>query len=128
MYATNSHDFVAIDRCMIHEKKIEEVRSQLLALMNQYEVDGFKQLVIKNFNQEVQVLFITEDVSISSDFIAACSQIEGLVSLWQNIKTDYTKDIFGQEMIHLAGLENIELTLDDKTLRLLPRSFFSIKY
>ncbi len=126
MYATNSHDFVAIDRCMIHEKKIEEVRSQLLALMNQYEVDGFKQLVIKDFNQKVQVLFITEDVSISSDFIAACSQIEGLVSLWQNIKTDYTKDIFGQEMIHLAGLENIELTLDDKTLRLLPRSFFQL--
>lgn len=126
MYATNSHDFVAIDRCMIHEKKIEEVRSQLLALMNQYEVDGFKQLVIKDFNQKVQVLFITEDVSISSDFIAACSQIEGLVSLWQNIKTDYTKDIFGKEMIHLAGLENIELTLDDKTLRLLPRSFFQL--
>lgn len=126
MYATNSHDFVAIDRCMIHEKKIEEVRSQLLVLMNQYEVDGFKQLVIKDFNQKVQVLFITEDVSISSDFIAACSQIEGLVSLWQNIKTDYTKDIFGQEMIHLAGLENIELTLDDKTLRLLPRSFFQL--
>ena len=126
MYATNSHDFVAIDRCMIHEKKIEEVRSQLLALMNQYEVEGFKQLVIKDFNQKVQVLFITEDVSISSDFIAACSQIEGLVSLWQNIKTDYTKDIFGKEMIHLAGLENIELTLDDKTLRLLPRSFFQL--
>lgn len=51
--------------------------------------------------------------------------IEGIVSLWQSIKTDRSVDVFGSEMKHLALEMNITLNIEDLQLSLLPRSFFS---
>ena len=54
--------------------------------------------------------------------------IEGVVSLYQNIKTDDEKDhdLFGTKMIHLSGLEKMEVEINGLKLLLLPRSFFQL--
>ena len=126
MYASNSQDFVSIDRCIIHEKFLEQVRQNILTILNEYDLIGLKHLVLKTFEEKVQIILVTEDVSLSQEFIDACMNLEHVVSFWQSIKTDDSLDIFGQKMICLAGEEKMELHLKDKKCQLLPRSFFQL--
>lgn len=130
MYKKNSNDFVAIDRCLIHSKCIENARKQILEVINSYgsalDKTLFKSLVIKEFNEKIQVILVSEPMDVSQSLIDQICNIEGIVSLWQSIKTDHSVDIFGDEMKHLALEKNIHLLLDELQLSLLPRSFFQL--
>lgn len=130
MYKKNSNDFVAIDHCLIHSKYIENVRKQILDVINNYEMSLnkslFKSLVIKEFNEKMQVVLVSEPMDICQGLIDQICNIEGIVSLWQSIKTDHSVDVFGNEMKHLALEKKIDLFIDGLQLSLLPRSFFQL--
>lgn len=130
MYKKNSNDFVAIDHCLIHSKYIEHVRKQILEVINNYgsalDKTLFKSLVIKEFNEKIQVILVTGPMDFPQKLIDQICNIEGIVSLWQSIKTDRSVDVFGSEMKHLALEMNITLNIEDLQLSLLPRSFFQL--
>lgn len=130
MYKKNSNDFVAIDHCLIHSKYIEHVRKQILEVINNYgsalDKTLFKSLVIKEFNEKIQVILVSGPMDFPQKLIDQICNIEGIVSLWQSIKTDRSVDVFGSEMKHLALEMNITLNIEDLQLSLLPRSFFQL--
>lgn len=134
MYAKNSQNFVEMDRCFIHSKHIERVRHEVLDILNEFNAKpynktfqtGYRTLVIKEFNEQLQVILVTGKDKISDELIERLANIEGVDSLWQSIKLDDNIDVFGKHMIHLSKEKNISIHLNDFNLSLLPRSFFQL--
>lgn len=126
MYAAHTHEFVTIDRCFIHEKDIELVRKKALEIFDQYHLENLLSLVLKSFDQKVQMILVTKNVTLPETCITALSMIDSVVSVWQSVKTDNRIDTFGDTMIHLFGKERIEITLGSIHCQLLPRSFFQL--
>lgn len=126
MYCKGSNQFVEIERCYIHSKHIERVRKEVLSILNTYDCIGYKTCVIKEFNEQLQVILVTDSITIPETIVEKLCAIDGVVSLWQSIKTKDTIHVFGETMIHLGLEKNIYLNLDDFRLSLLPRSFFQL--
>lgn len=126
MYARDSHDFISIDRCIVHEKTLEAVRQGVLACINQFQLSDLKNLVIKTFDKKVQIILVTGQVDLPKELIDACMKLENVVSFWQSIKEKDSMDLFGEQMHCLAGQEKMEIQLKEKTCQLLPRSFFQL--
>ncbi len=126
LYARDSHDFISIDRCLVHEKSVEQVRQKVVELLNDYALQDLKSLVIKSFEKNVQIILVTGRIQLPKEFVDACMDLEEVVSFWQSIKEKDSIDIFGEEMICLGGQEKMTLHLGDKTCQLLPRSFFQL--
>lgn len=132
MYERDSNRFVAMEHCFTHSKQIERVRNEIEEILkNEKPYDkkmkrGYRSLILKEFDNQIQVIFVTGNNAVLSRIVEAVSKIEGVVSIWQSIKTDMNPDVFGQEMIHLYGKETISLRLNDFTMSLLPKSFFQL--
>ena len=136
MYARNSNTFIPLERCYIHSKVLEKVRTEIIDIMNKYEAQsynkkktqGFRSLVLKEMNEQVQVVFVTDLVKMDERIAQEVMEIEEVVSVWQNMKRDQESEIqvFGKTMKHLGGLEKMDVHVNDLTLRLLPRSFFQL--
>lgn len=126
MYARDSHDFISIDRCIVHEKTLEAVRQGVLVCINQFQLSDLKNLVIKTFDKKVQIILVTGQVELPKELIDACMKLENVVSFWQSIKEKDSMDLFGDQMHCLAGQEKMEIQLKEKSCQLLPRSFFQL--
>ncbi len=134
MYEKDSRTFVELDRCYVHSKGVERVRQALMDIMNTMDVSvyndkkkmGFRTLVIKEFDEKVQIIFVTGQGEIPEQLVQKSSELEGVVSIWQSIKTEDTIDVFGSEMVHLYGDEKIEVQMDGVDCSLLPKSFFQL--
>lgn len=134
MYQKNSNDFVEIDRCFVHSKHIERAIKDVLEILNKYNCrsysqkyhEGIRTLVIKEFNEKLQIILVTGKGRLEEPIVRELSQIEGLYSLWQSIKLDDGIDVFGKHMLHLGLERNIFIELEDLKLSLLPRSFFQL--
>ncbi|MBP3852212.1 MAG: 23S rRNA (uracil(1939)-C(5))-methyltransferase RlmD [Erysipelotrichaceae bacterium] len=126
MYRTDSQTFVPVRRCFIHSKLLEQTRQRIVELMNEFVPEGFKTLVLKELDEKIQIIFVTKRIDIPSTLIEQCARLEGVVSIWQNIKETDSHETFGPEMKHLALEEKLVLALDGLTLELLPSSFFQL--
>ena len=136
MYARNSNTFIAVDRCFVHSKILERVRAQVVEIMNRYDAQsynkkktqGFRNLVLKEMDGKVQVVFVTDLIKMDERIVNDVIQIDEVVSVWQNMKRDNESEVqvFGKTMKHVAGDEKMDVQLNDLTLRLLPRSFFQL--
>ncbi len=133
-YEKGSNTFVGIDRCLIHSKVLEMTRQKIVEICNQYQCkpyhkktkQGYRTLVLKEFDQKVQVIFVTGKETIPVDMIKEIESIDTVCSIWQSIKLDDQVHVFGEKMIHLGLDENIQLHLDDYMIQCLPRSFFQL--
>lgn len=135
MYIPGSNYFLRVDDCPIHEQGLENIRKQVLKVLNAYEMRaydyhqkrGIRTLVIRGFHDQYQVTLVSGDQPLSSDMIEELMKIEGIISLWQSINTvKKSPDIFGQKMILLAGERYLPLQLDHLQLHVSPRSFFQL--
>ncbi|MBQ0064908.1 MAG: 23S rRNA (uracil(1939)-C(5))-methyltransferase RlmD [Firmicutes bacterium] len=136
MYERNTTNFVALDRCYTHSKTIEKVRKEIEDIVNQFDLflynkekgDGLKTLVLKEYNQKVQVVFITGEDTLPEEMIQKVADIEEVCSLWQSVRSKYEEshELFGDKMIHLALEEKVEVQLNNYSASLLPRSFFQL--
>lgn len=136
LYEKESNHVVKMERCLIHEKGLEQARSQIVEILNQYDQkayskkdeSGYRTLVMKEFDQKIQVILVTGEMAIKKEIVDEIVQIDNVVSLWQSVKTkeENQVEIFGHEMIHLAGEEKMEIHICGLRLALLPRSFFQL--
>ena len=134
MYQNRSNQFVPLPRCIVHQKNLEIVRQEIESLMNQFHLKeydsktktGIRTLVLKEFEEKVQVIFVTGDMDLEESFIQEVSQLDTVGSVWQSIKTDSGIDIFGKTMRHLAKDKDMKIHLHQYTLNLLPRSFYQL--
>lgn len=136
LYEKDSNKVVKMERCIIHDKDLERVRVQIVQILNEYgakaytrkDGSGYRALVMKCFDHKVQVILVTSKMTIDQSLLDAIMKIDGVVSLWRSIKTEGENnlDVFGSQMVHLAGLEKMEVKVCGLDLALLPRSFFQL--
>lgn len=136
LYEKDSNKVVKMERCIIHDKDLERVRVRIVQILNEYgakaytrkDGSGYRALVMKCFDHKVQVILVTSKMTIDQSLLNAIMEIDGVVSLWQSIKTEGENnlDVFGSQMVHLAGLEKMEVKVCGLDLALLPRSFFQL--
>lgn len=132
MYERDTNHFIPLERCFTHSKHVERVRQEVEKIVANEKVydkrfkEGYRTLVIKEFNEKVQIIFVTGKNRMKQNIIDECSKIENVVSIWQSQKIEQSTDLYGKRMFHLFGEEKLNVTLNDLTLTLLPRSFFQL--
>ena len=80
---------------------------------------GYRTLVMKEFDSKIQIIFVTGKEDLSEEFIHDVTQLEGVVSIWQSVKTETKREVFG-DMRFIWGEEKMHLQLEDIQLSLLP--------
>ena len=133
MYERDSNHFQKVERCFVHSKLLESTRQEVVKILNEHHCKvydsktrlGFRNLVMKEFNEKIQIILVTGKDELSEDLISELSSLDCVCSLWQSKKTDTTRELFG-EMIHLWGEEKMTLRMKNLQLSLLPRSFFQL--
>ena len=133
MYERDTNHFQKMERCYVHSKILEATRQEVLKIMNVHHLKmyddkkktGYRTLVMKEFDGKIQIIFVTGKEVLSEEFISDLTRIESIVSIWQSVKTDTKRDVFG-DMRFVWGQEKMELNLEDMHLSLLPRSFFQL--
>lgn len=136
MYKKGSNEFVAVDRCLIHSKKLEKVRIELMDIFAQYDLpvaanakqSGLLALVLKEFDDQVHATFVTGQMEIPQQLVDQILASEDVASVWQSIKEEDVADyeLFGKTVTHLGGQDQMTLKLADYQLNLLPKSFFQL--
>ncbi len=136
MYKRGTNKFVPLDRCIIHSKKLEKVRQELIPLIQKAglkpavnDQPGLKTLVLKEFDGKVHVVFVTTPMEIPQSLVDEILEtLPEVASVWQSIKEPYDPDfeLFGKKVLHLGGEMKMTLSLDDFQLDLLPKSFFQL--
>lgn len=133
MYERDTNHFQKMERCYVHSKLLEQTRQAVLKIMNEHHLKmyddkkktGYRTLVMKEFDSKIQIIFVTGKEDLSEEFIHDVTQLEGVVSIWQSVKTETKREIFG-DMRFIWGEEKMHLQLEDIQLSLLPRSFFQL--
>ena len=133
MYERDTNNFQKMERCYVHSKLLEQTRQEVLKIMNEHHLKmyddkkktGYRTLVMKEFDSKIQIIFVTGKEDISEEFIHDVTQLEGVVSIWQSVKTETKREVFG-DMRFIWGEEKMHLQLEDIQLSLLPRSFFQL--
>ena len=135
LYAANSNHPVYIDHCLIHDLKVEEIRIKVLKVLNKHryrEYDhhlkkGLRQLVIRGFDKEYQLVLITGKDSIDESTIADLSRINSLVSIYQGINTHKNPvNMMPDNISLLYGEKKIKLKLGKYELKVSPQAFFQL--
>ena len=133
MYERDTNHFQKMERCYVHSKLLEQTRQEVLKIMNEHHLKmyddkkktGYRTLVMKEFDSKIQIIFVTGKEDLSEEFIHDVTQLEGVVSIWQSVKTETKREVFG-DMRFIWGEEKMHLRLEDIQLSLLPRSFFQL--
>lgn len=135
MYLPNSNFFLGIEKCIIHDDQLDRFRRDVMRVLNEFEMpayefkdkSGIRNLIARGFDGKFQCTIVTGNDELSSEAIDALMKIKGMYSLWQSIHTmKKTPDVFGNEMIFLAGERYLPLHFDGLQLELSPRSFFQL--
>lgn len=137
MYKKGSNDFVPIERCIIHSKKLEQVRQDLTRLIQKADLkpascenpNGLMTLVLKEFDGQVHVVFVTGEMKIPQHLVdQVLETVPNAVSVWQSVKDrkDPEYELFGDKVFHLGGKTKMTLQLENFELDLLPKSFFQL--
>ncbi|OCN05963.1 hypothetical protein A4S06_07005 [Erysipelotrichaceae bacterium MTC7] len=135
MYGANSNRFIRIDHCIIHQKRLDAIKREIVKILNAHHhkayenanKDGLRCLVMRILENKVQVTIIGGKHDISKECIDQIMHIEEVVSLYfSENRTKKTTNIFGKEMIHLGGVKFLNFHFKDIYATLSPRSFFQL--
>ena len=135
MYKPGSNYFVEIDSCIAHTKEVEELRKEVLRILNKYHYTsydkktetGIRYLVLRSINQQSACTLVTGKTKIKQDVIDELMTIPTLVSLSQSINTNRKgTSIFGNNTKLLSGSPTISVQIDDISLQLSAESFFQL--
>lgn len=135
LYQEETNHFIIFDECYNHEEILEDIRKQILDICNQYHLHsydrhsklGLRYLYMRHLNDAVQVCIVTGNDTLNKDFIYKVSKIDNVVSLYQNINTSKSGlNIFGKQMIHLAGSTSLRCSVNGIKANLSLRSFYQM--
>lgn len=135
MYEPNSNHFVKVDSCIIHNKELEDVRIQVLDILNKFNIKAYNKLtkqglryIVIRYIENAQLTLVTgHKTIIEEECIKELSNIKGLASIFQSINTTKSDpNIFGSKTIKLFGDDTIPLNIDKYTFSLSPKAFFQL--
>lgn len=134
-YRANSNIFLEVPTCILHDPLIETVKKEILTVLNTYKIDefrsgeaqGLRTLILRSFNQKVQVTLVTGEMRFEEEIISDLLKIEHLSSLYQSINTDkHTHDPMGDNLIHLGCDKTLEFEFASLKFSLTPKAFFQL--
>ena len=134
MYRPNSNTPVQIDKCVMHDGKLEQVRIEVLKVLNRFkmkpydnrEKTGIRQLVVRGFD-EFQVVLITGRNTITYKLSEAIMAIKGVVSLYQGVNTRKNPvSLMPDNITLIAGKPEIDLHICGYDVTLHPQAFFQL--
>ena len=135
LYRQGSNHPVFFDECLIHEEGLEAIRKKILKVLNKHKLKaydhkqkkGLRQLVIRGFDSQYQVVLISGDDHFDQKLIEDLMMIEGLVSLYQGINTVKNPvHLMNDNIKLLAGQKKITFNSGDYKLSLSPDAFFQL--
>ena len=135
LYASGSNHPVYISHCLIHDQALEEIRIEVLKVLNrhgyrQYDhhlKQGLRQLMIRGFDQQHQMVLITGKDTIDEETVSDLKKINGLISIYQGVNTHKNPVNMMPDDLHLlCGEKKIELKLGKYTLKVSPQAFFQL--
>lgn len=135
LYRQGSNHPILMDECIIHEERLEEIRKQILKVLNKHklkaydhkEKKGLRQLVIRGFKDEYQVVLISGNDRFDQKLIDDLSTIKGVTSLYQGINTVKNPvHLLNGKLKRLSGPKKIIFRSGDYKLSLSPEAFFQL--
>jgi len=133
-YSDASNHFVAVSHCLIHDKRLELIKEEVLKVLNRYHLSiydkktkkGLRSLFIRVLGNKAQVCIISGNDKLDKKLVDELFNIKDVVSLYQSIKTGDGHDFFGRQMIHLSGSRHLNFKYDDLALSLSMKSFYQL--
>ncbi len=142
-YSEKSHKIIDIDRCLIQDEEAENIIRIIKKWMENYFImpakkDGvfFNKGIIRNivirkaFNtNEIMVILVTlhKEIPHINELIKELnSNVTGIKSVIQNINTNNTNWVMGEECITLYGRDYITDYIGDFKFNISPLSFFQV--
>ena len=135
LYAQNSNHFVRIDNCLIHEPLLEDIRKEVLKILNSCDLSlydhktkkGLRYLYLRHLDNSVQMCLVTGNDHLRKEIIDDLKKIKNLKSLYQCVNTAKNSvDIFTNKMIHLYGDKKISFKVEDLKISLSIKSFYQL--
>lgn len=135
MYKPKSNTFIPINNCLVHDKKLERVRIEVLEVLNKYHLKaynkklkrGIRYIVIRSFEESQLTLITGNNTKIPQECLNDLLKIDSLTGIFQSINT--TKNdpsLFGSKVTKLIGKNIVELQINNYTLSLSPAAFFQL--
>ena len=135
MYEPKTNHFHPIEHFLIHDPKLEEIRKEILRILNEDGYDAYNQrsqkglryIVLRVIDGKAQCTLITGKEHIPSIIIDRIMEIPGMESLCQSFNTNRkTNQIFGSPAKVLAGKNALTISMDQIQLQLSAESFFQL--
>lgn len=140
IYQEGTHRLVPVDKCMIEDKKSDEIMMTLCGLFDSFKYEPYNEdtkggfmrhvLIRRGFSTgEILVVLVTSEVAFPSknNFIKVLrSKHPEITTIVQNINNASTSMILGKRSITLYGRGYIEDVLCGCRFRISPESFYQI--
>ncbi|MDF9824013.1 23S rRNA (uracil1939-C5)-methyltransferase [Breznakia sp. PF5-3] len=135
MYAKESNRFVQVKNCIVHEEQLETIKMNILKILNKYHYEAFsnqhknglRYLVLRGIHGVFQCTIVSGNTIFLKECIDEIMEIDGLVSLWQSINmSKKSVQLFGNQMMLLAGKKKIKFKFKGLTISLSPKAFFQL--
>ena len=134
MYKEGSNHLVTIERCLVHDKRLEDVKNQVMRILNKYKQrdyydkieKGIRYIVLRGFDK-FQLTIVSGTNNFEQGMIDELMKIKGMASISQCINTGSdSHKIFTDDVRRLAGTKTIETEVNGIKIRLAPKSFFQL--
>ena len=134
LYSSDSNHFVEIDNCLMHDNKLEEIRKEILKILNKYSYSsydrktkkGMRYLVLRILDNKISMCLVTGNDNIKKETIDELKKIKGITNFYQSINTNRTNEIFGKQIKVLSGNKYLNFNFNGYNLNISPRSFFQL--
>ena len=135
MYRQGSNHPIFFDECAIHAEKVEQIRKKVLKVLNYHklkayehkEKKGLRQLVIRGFGEQYQLVLISGNDKFDKKLIEDLLNIEGVVSVYQGINTVKNPvHLLNEKIRCIGGRKKITFKSGEYKLSLSPDAFFQL--
>lgn len=140
LYAAKSHQLIELTNCPVQHPDTNKVTEKVKRILQQLRIPVYKErthsgivrtVVVRTsfYTKEVQVVIVTATKILPKKekiITEITQQLPNVTSIVQNINTEKTSVIFGNETIVLAGNETITEKLGSFSFDLSARAFFQL--
>ena len=133
MYKTGTNHFTPIDRCPLHDPKLETLRQTVMAIMHEEHIPayenghGLRYLIMRRITPSVSIALITGKDTLPSSLIRKLSVLPEVVSVVQSVNTAKNAvNLFGSASKVLYGEATVPVEFCGFRIRLSAESFFQL--
>ena len=140
MYEENSHRVVSTDSCLLNDEKADKIIVSIRGLLKSFKIKTYNEdtgygllrhvlvRVGKNSGQVMVVLVLASPILPGkNNFVKALRNLHPeITSMVINVNPRHSSAVLGDKEIVIYGPGYIEDTLQEKTFRISPKSFYQI--